>query len=382
MLETSILPEGWQKQSLILILISLMLSITLHYIKKFRILMLSMKYMIIVLIGYPLGEYLNTEILLLITIILETVYFLPVYYSEIMSLIMITHTFFSQKPSMSWGILKDPSNNQNLLFLLFISILVLVFSVLLRNLYDKAKEYSKNINRLDYAVEKLSEINLDYQSYAASIEHDSIESERKRISREMHDIIGYTLTNQLMIIQAALSMKENIPDNIKSLLEQSLTQTNDGMVQARSALYKLREFSPEKENGIKLILKLTTSFMEVTGINIKTEISNAPDSFGEEIDKILYRFIQESLTNAFRHGKATQISIILHVNKGHLHVNIWDNGKGSEKITEGIGISGMRERLNSINGELEIKSLNSGFTIRLTIPLQNGEEITDETTTS
>lgn len=368
LMDITILPEQWQIQSLLLILFSLLASIFMAILPWIRVFLLVVRFLCIVILGYPLGEYLNIETILLISIIIESVYYLPERYGAIASLFMIFIIFKNQKPAISWGELAGRADDHQLLFFIFISMLILFLSLTLKKIFKISDDRASDVARLDYAVGKLTEINLGYQNYAASVEHDSIEKERKRISREMHDIIGYTLTNQLMIIQAVLSMKQMLPIEIESLLLQSQQQTRDGMSQARSALYQLREFSPGNESGLKLIIKLVRTFEQVTGICIKIHFCNTPDSLGKNIDKVLYRLLQEGLTNAFRHGRATKISIILSVKDGFLRVSMWDNGIGADKINEGIGLMGMRERVESVKGDLETSSLQSGFIIKVSIP--------------
>lgn len=367
-------PSIWNLQSYVLIILSFIVSILLIFFKKIRLFLLFLKFIFLVLLGYPLGEYLNIETILMVSIILETIYFLPKYYGGMLSLCFILITFFNQKEGISWGISFGKPDTHQLLFFIFTSFLILSMSIFLKNIFKKIEENVFNVNRLDNAVKELTDINLDFQNYAASIENSAIENERKRISREMHDIIGYTLTNQLMIIQAIISMKKELPTEIENLLLQSQKQTKDGMQQARNALYKLRAFTPEGEVGIKLIYKLVKTFEQITGINIKIDFTNTPDTLGLEIDKIIYRLVQESLTNAFRHGKATNITIMMSLNDGSIIVNIWDNGKGASKINEGIGLQGMRERLSNVNGFFETNTLQSGFTIRATIPYVNSKK--------
>lgn len=375
-------PFHWHIQSYILILISFILSILQILLKRIRLFLLFIKFSVLLLLGYPLGEYLNIETILIASLILESIYYLPNYYGGFLSLFFIIITFFNQKPGISWDIEFGKPSSHQLLFFLFFSFLILSMGLFLKKFFKQAEDSAFNVNRLDRAIKELTDINLDFQNYAAVIEHEAIEAERKRISREMHDIIGYTLTNQLMIIQAVLSMKKELPPEIESLLLQSQKQTKDGMAQARSALYKLREFSPDSEVGIKLIYKLVKTFEQITGINIKIDFCNTLDSFGREIDQVIYRLIQESLTNAFRHGKATNISIIMSLKDKSILISIWDNGKGASKINEGIGLKGMRERLNTVNGVFETITLYSGFTIRARIPyLETKEGLPNEYTT-
>jgi len=366
--DTFSVPEHWHIQFYVLALSSLFLSLLLIFFRQYMLPLLFARFITLLLIGYPLGEHLSIEIALLITIILETVYYLSRYYGVLTSSFLILITFFSQKPVNSWGTEMDRASIHNLLFMLFVSFLILFISFALKSIALLYNQKSEDLDRLDFAVKELTKINLDFQNYAASVEQDSIENERKRISREMHDIIGYTLTNQLMIIQAVLSTKQILPPQIKSLLLQSQEQTRAGMRDARNALHKLRDFSPSNEAGSKLIYKLVKTFGQVTGISISVDFSNTPNSLGKQNDKAIYRLVQEGLTNAFRHGKATRIAIIISYIDSCIHVSIWDNGRGSEKVIEGIGLKGMRERIEALQGTVETSSLQSGFTIKAKIP--------------
>jgi signal transduction histidine kinase len=95
----------------------------------------------------------------------------------------------------------------------------------------------------------------------------------------------------------------------------------------------------------------------------------------EEIDLVLYRMIQEGLTNAFRHGKATLITVRLWIFQSELIVRIHDNGQGSPEIKKGIGLQGMEERIKKIHGRLEAKNVVDGFVVIAWIPLNSPEDI-------
>ncbi|MBN2618135.1 MAG: sensor histidine kinase [Spirochaetales bacterium] len=367
----SILPRIWYKQSFLLLGLSFTVSVLMIYLKKVRYFLLIVKSIILIILGYPLGNYLNIETLLLISIIIEIVFYLPLYYELGFSIFLIFLIFLNQKAGISWGVSFGKADSHQLLFFLFITFFILSLAFILKSVIRVSEKQILNIYRLDNAIKELTETNLGFQNYVTSVEHDSIEMERKRISREMHDIIGYTLTNQLMIIQAALSMKSHIPPEIEKLLLQSQEQTREGMTQARSALYQLREFTPQSESGIKIIFKLVKTFEQVTGIKTKVDVNNVPVSFGEKIDKVIYRLIQEGLTNAFRHGHATKISVMINLEEKAIFASIWDNGIGSGKFNEGIGLSGMRERVESVNGSFTANSMQYGFSIKVRIPYNN-----------
>ena len=90
----------------------------------------------------------------------------------------------------------------------------------------------------------------------------------------------------------------------------------------------------------------------------------------KEVDQVVYRMIQEGLTNAFRHGKATLIHVRLWIFQVELIVRIHDNGQGSPEIKKGIGLQGMEERLKKIHGRLEAKNVADGFVVSAWIPLE------------
>lgn len=368
------IPSHWDIQTYSLLIVSIMCSAFLLLSSKFHLLLLGLKFTAVLLIGFPLGEYLGIEIILLIALIIETVYHLPIIPGGIWAISFLTILFLAQKPSNSWGYELNRADMHSLLFMLFASLLIFFLSLYLKQMSNRIKEKNRDLGRLDFAVKELSRINLDYQTYAQTIEQDSIENERKRISREIHDIIGYTLTNQLMIIQAALSMKDELPKQLKGLLDQAQVQTNEGMEEARMALRKLRDFNPRKESGTGLIYKLAKTFEEVTGVSVSTDFGNSPRTFGKEIDSVLYRTVQESLTNSFRHGKATKIDITFFVNEHILNVGIWDNGIGAETINEGIGFKGMKERLDGLGGRLKASPMPGGFSLTVTIPMKENNQ--------
>ena len=362
------LPSQWHGQFNSLLLFSLLLSFILAVTTFHRLLLLSLRFISLIIIGYPLGRVLGIEVVLLLTIILETIYYFTPKYGIIASVIQILITTLNQKPTAPWGTAQEGVDSHNLLLLIFISLLILVLSSMIKRFSELLSEKNSDLERLNFAVEELTKINLDYQNYAKTVEYDSVENERKRVSRELHDIIGYTLTNQLMIIHAALSMKEPLPEKLKDLLLQAQTQTREGMTDARSALYKLRDFIPQREVGLKLIFKLTRTFGKLTGVEVNMDFGNVPMTMGRAIDSTLYRLIQEGMINAFRHGKATRIDISLFRAKEKVHLSISDNGRGTKTLVEGIGLKGMRERLTGVGGSLKISALPGGFTIKAYIP--------------
>jgi len=209
------------------------------------------------------------------------------------------------------------------------------------------------------------------QSYARTIDEEAISSERNRISREIHDISGYRFTNVIALMDAAISMGGKDPDKLQELCFSARTQARDGLIETRRALRALRTDEQYIKNGIQAIYKICAVFHKVTGIDISIESGNIPTTFGPEIDLAVYRLVQEALTNAIRHGRASAVKIYFWIHYETLEIIVQDNGLGAQQVVKGIGLSGMEERLGNLGGTLETESAaEGGFRLKVQIPIK------------
>lgn len=234
------------------------------------------------------------------------------------------------------------------------------------------------IDRLDQTIGALSEANLTFQEYATSVERRSAEEERKRIAREVHDLVGYALTNLHMMLQAALDIHTSDQIRLAELLSSARDQTQAALFETRRALRELREIKSPASIGKTRLRELIRSFQSATGTQCDISYDNTPPSLGEEVDDLVYRTVQEGLTNSFRHGRATWVTISLQIQMHVLSVTITDNGTGAKQITPGIGMNGMHERLAKSGGTLTYGNVMRGFRIRADIPLATEEHTSEE----
>ena len=165
-------------------------------------------------------------------------------------------------------------------------------------------------------------------------------------------------------------MLESQPEKTRELLEKSMAEASTCLDETRTAMRELRKKKMSQARGIRAFFDLVSAFGEATGITVKVEFGNSPDSFGERIDKTIFRFIQEGLTNSFRHGRATEIRIYFWIVRGVLEIRLQDNGSGSGELSAGIGLAGMRERLGELGGSLTYRNIVDGFEVAIRIPLE------------
>ncbi len=234
--------------------------------------------------------------------------------------------------------------------------------------YLKAQE---QIAILNNTITKLTVFSQSLQSYARTAEIEAAKKERYRISREIHDISGYMFTNIIAMMDAIVSTGCRNSEKTSEMCSAARSQAQEGLLETRKALHLLRSNETERETGIKAIYKIKKIFEGTTGVSVDIESGNLPSSFGDEIDLILYRVVQEGLTNALRHGHATQVRMLFWIITEKVQVIILDNGSGAKKIIKGIGLAGMEERISKLGGTVMAENApEGGFQLTVTIPLQ------------
>ncbi|MBT3274234.1 MAG: sensor histidine kinase [Spirochaetales bacterium] len=221
--------------------------------------------------------------------------------------------------------------------------------------------------RLDSAVTELTQTHSGFAQIANTAREVSAVDERNRITREIHDTIGYSLTNVVMILEAAQDLAKNGPEILREKLRSAHSQTRHGLEETRRALYLLREKEEVHTIGLSAVQRMIDIFSRASGILVNVEYGNVPLTSGDELDEAIFHLIQESLVNAFRHGHAHHISVRLWIESGDYWVVIRDDGIGTDNLADGIGMMGMRERLGKLGGTLKAQNTADGFEIRASI---------------
>ncbi|OHE63999.1 MAG: hypothetical protein A2001_02905 [Treponema sp. GWC1_61_84] len=283
------------------------------------------------------------------------------------------------RPHSAWGRELAGAGGAQTAALLSILSIVAALGAALRSRENKLAALGSELERMDEAYRKLADANLDFQTFALFLREEGMENERKRIAGEIHDIIGYTLTNLIMLIQAALYGKGG-PAETRAILEKARLHADESLSEARRALAALRMRDADRPRGANLFLRLTQNFQDVTGVAVRTDFANLPTALPRPVEKILYRVIQEGLTNAFRHGRATSVDVGFWREGGKLSVRLRDDGSSAaagprdEGGRAGIGLAGLRERVEELGGELEAGPVPDGFALRATMPLGEDED--------
>jgi two-component system NarL family sensor kinase len=134
-------------------------------------------------------------------------------------------------------------------------------------------------------------------------------------------------------------------------------------------MYKLREQESTHPIGLNAVVRLCRVFEKATGTNVDHDFSNMPLTITDEIDSAFYHLVQEALVNAFKHGAASHVSVTFWYDIGLVTIRIRDDGIGAVSFSEGIGIRGMRERIEKLGGQLDARGVPGGFMVEATVQL-------------
>lgn len=252
----------------------------------------------------------------------------------------------------------------------FLDIINLLFFILFLMIYI-ANEVQEN-ERMTQELIMVHQVNHELENYAAVSEKIAEDKERKRLAREIHDTLGHALTGIAAGVDACNAMIDINPEATKKQLMVISKVVRQGIVDVRNSLNKLRPGALEQHGFKGAIENMIEEFTSVSDLTISLDYRLDKVDFENTKEDILFRVIQESVTNAVRHGDATHIDISLYIEDNSLYLKIQDNGQGCEEIHYGFGLKQMKERLGMINGKVAYDG-HHGFLTIVTIPLQEGE---------
>ena len=246
--------------------------------------------------------------------------------------------------------------------ILFVFFMSLLYSTLTTDSLSRHYEY-----RATHLADELSQT----KRQLLSSEQMARQAERTQIARDIHDSVGHRLTALLMHLEVARvkakhTEEEETFKELKELAQQSLKDT-------RTAVYALRS---DETAGLQAIIQLirkleTESHLEISFV-IQAGVLNT--SLSNKQSVVLYRSIQESLTNMMRHGKTRKGTVEFAI-LGKQVIQFKVSHAIDEKISikEGFGLGSMRQRLEELGGYLSISQDNGQLTVSGTMPIKSSE---------
>jgi signal transduction histidine kinase len=361
-------PADWRGQLIALNVSFLLLSVFQFVFFRDRLTLHALFFLRLVLFmvaTYPLGASSTMRTVLLSALAFEAAIYLPAASGIAVAAIAILFSLFW---TLSPGGGFFQVSLERSLAILFYPILVTALAAILTRLQMLATE-RENLNvQLRTAGARLVETNIKLLDQIAKGEEQTRRLERDRISRELHDTIGYTLMNIIAVLKASVELSKKDGEKTREFLVQGIEQAQKGLAETRQALREMRSTAEDHPSIVRTISRLAEAFKE-THIRVTVHFGNIPWLFGDQVDSIVYRIVQEGITNAIRHGNASEIAIHLAVDAGRVLVTINDNGCGAAAIADGIGLAGIRERLREVQGDVSAENIRGGFRLFARIPI-------------
>jgi len=231
-----------------------------------------------------------------------------------------------------------------------------------------------NITELKATERYLEESRAQLRTLTAKRE-EAREEERKRIAREIHDELGQLL-NVLRLNVTTLDFRFGDANaDLRANAQKMVGTIDQAILMVRNLATRLRP--AVMSSGIVYALEwLVQEYVESTGIDCKLHLPADEISLDEDRAMMVFRIVQESLTNVLRHSGAHRVDITLRQVENNCEVEIQDNGKGFDPNNinnrpNSFGIVGMRERALILKGTLDIENVEAGGTVlRLCIPIK------------
>ena len=203
------------------------------------------------------------------------------------------------------------------------------------------------------------------------------ESERSRLAKDLHGDTGQALTALKMKLELTKNELSDVSGHAKERLHEAVELTGETLAKLRMIAHGLRPPALDMIGLSAALEGLCNDFAQHTQVSVVYEGGEIPN-MPNPINISLYRILQEGLTNSVRHGHATRIEVDLKLRDGDIRLTVRDNGKGfdahspvSDRETSGVGLMDMRERLESLEGHLEVWSRpEAGTRLVATIPLE------------
>lgn len=248
-------------------------------------------------------------------------------------------------------------------------ILFILYMVFL--IQEKINE-GKEMMQLNHDLQDLNE---QLKDYADIRERMGETRERNRLAREIHDTLGHTLTGLSVGLDACVLMSDVDPAATKKQLTLLAESARMGLKDVRRSVDKLRPDALEHYTLQEALDKMIRDFQDVTDVDIHFVCHLPHLSFDKDVEEVIYRIIQEGMTNAVRHGHAHEIFISLAKEKETLILIIEDDGIGCASIHQGFGLHHMQERVALLQGDIRFYG-SEGFIILAEIPTRR--EINDQ----
>lgn len=216
------------------------------------------------------------------------------------------------------------------------------------------------------------------KSTLASVEMlvNAQETERQRLSRQMHDGPAQALSNFILQTEIAMRLFDIDAVQAKDELNSLKSSAMNTFQKVRNFIFELRPMMLDDLGLIPTVRRYSDAFKEQTNLDVNVTVTGSEKRLESYLEVMLFRAIQELLGNAARHSQSTQVKILLDVGDDRVRVSVEDNGKGfdTDTVQQGnsLGLKLIRERTEMLGGTFELdSSVGRGSRISFAVPARS-----------
>lgn len=226
-----------------------------------------------------------------------------------------------------------------------------------KELVDKLREEN---NRLAQSL-------VDRNEYIRQSEYTFKLEERNRLSQDIHDKIGHSMTGALIQMEAAKRLQAADPARSAELLQNAITISKDGIESIRQVL---RDTKPLAEQlGLNRLRLFIDEFGATRGLRATLTFEGEIGRIEPLHWRIIHQNVTEALTNTAKYAGATAVSVHIEVLNTMITARVADNGAGAAKVIKGLGIAGMEERAATAGGKVIVDG-SDGFSVTTLLPCE------------
>ena len=248
----------------------------------------------------------------------------------------------------------------------FISCSFIVFAGIVSALIHINQQARRDTLQL---YEQLMQSHEQLQDYAIKTEEWAATRERVRIAREIHDTVGHKLTALWVQMQAARKLKDVNPVRSEQIYLECEDLIKSSLQEVRLSVRAIRDDSSPSTSLNTSLQKLCNEFTKYAEVSTILNVQGTPLPLPGNLQLTAYRIVQESLTNAQKHGQAKHIEILLNYSGSGFSLCIRNDGVKPGELTPGFGLINLQERVVEWNGEVRFNiDQEKGFSVEVQFP--------------
>ena len=241
--------------------------------------------------------------------------------------------------------------------------LAFVYGRFAYTIIDQSQERAELIGQLETTRAELASAHREAGTLA----------ERQRLAGEIHDTLAQGFSSIIMLLQAAeAGLGPDAPEPSRRQIELAAETARENLAEARGLVAALTPAGLASENLPAALRRVTERLGEQTGIEVSFTDQGVPQPLPAALDVVLLRVAQEALANVRKHAAAATVQVGLCYTGSAVTLQVSDDGQGFEvgTVTDGYGLRGMRERLEQVNGRIEVTSApGAGTRVRAEVPV-------------